>query len=67
MNKILLSTAEKKKVTINFDMQCSELNLYKNEVILMKIKFLILKVLLLVLMDIDLRLVKQYQKLKIQN
>ena len=34
MNKILLNAAEKtKKVTINFDMKCSELNLYKNEVI----------------------------------
>ena len=34
MNKILLNAAEKtKKVTINFDMKCSELNLNKNEVI----------------------------------
>ena len=34
MNKILLNAAEKtKKVSINFDMKCSELNLNKNEVI----------------------------------
>ena len=34
MNKILLNAAEKtKKVTINFDMKCSELNLNKNKVI----------------------------------